>query len=139
MSKINLVREIRELKTHLSYSKNVGFFFGAGTSCALKIPNIEQLTTAIEAKLDGDNKTNFGYVKADLESIITGRKVNIEDILNHVRKIRELTGDSAKEYIKVSGANAKLLDIEICKYKEIFRVVKFAKQRFFKRNIHYEL
>ena len=34
MDKINVIREIRELKTHLSYSKNIGFFFGAGTSCA---------------------------------------------------------------------------------------------------------
>ncbi|HRE76445.1 MAG TPA: SIR2 family protein [Flavobacterium sp.] len=115
MSKINLVREVRELKTHLSYSKNIGFFFGAGTSCALNIPNIEQLTAGIEAKLTGDNKVNFGKIKVDLESIIKVRKVNIEDILNHIRKIRELTSDSEKEYISVSGVNAKLLDIEICK------------------------
>lgn len=51
MDKINVIREIRELKTHLSYSKNIGFFFGAGTSCALGIPNVEQLTTGIESKL----------------------------------------------------------------------------------------
>jgi len=115
MTKINLVREIRELKTHLSYSKNIGFFFGAGTSCALNIPNIEQLTDAVENKLVDADKTNFERVKDDLATSITGRKVNIEDILNHVRKIRELTGDSVKEYVGVSGANAKLLDIEICK------------------------
>lgn len=114
MDKINLVREIRELKTHLSYSKNIGFFFGAGTSCALKIPNVEQLTTGIEAKLTGDFAVNFGRVITDLESIITDRKVNIEDILNHIRRIRELTGESAKEYEGVSGTNAKLLDKEIC-------------------------
>lgn len=114
MDKINLVREIRELKTHLSYSKNIGFFFGAGTSCALKIPNVEQLTTGIEAKLTGNFATNFGRVKTDLESIITDRKVNIEDILNHIRRIRELTGESVKEYEGVSGTNAKLLDKEIC-------------------------
>ncbi len=52
MDKINLLREIRELKTHLAYSKNIGFFFGAGTSCALKIPNVEQLTTAIDPAAD---------------------------------------------------------------------------------------
>lgn len=114
MDKIDLVREIRELKTHLSYSKNIGFFFGAGTSCALKIPNIEQLTVGIQAKLTGDFEINFGRVKSDLESIITDRKVNIEDILNHVRRIRDLTGESAKEYEGVSGTNAKLLDKEIC-------------------------
>ena len=56
MEKINLVREIRELKNHLSYSKNIGFFFGAGTSCALKIPNVEQLTDGIKAVLVDDFK-----------------------------------------------------------------------------------
>jgi len=35
MVKFKLVREIRELKNKLSYSKNIGFFFGAGASCAL--------------------------------------------------------------------------------------------------------
>ena len=29
MSKIDVLREIRELKNYLSYSKNIGFFFGA--------------------------------------------------------------------------------------------------------------
>ena len=91
MDKINVIREIRELKTHLSYSKNIGFFFGAGTSCALGIPNVEQLTSGIEAKLTDDFLANFKLVKTDLETIFTDRKVNIEDILNQIRRIRELT------------------------------------------------
>lgn len=114
MDKINLVREIRELKTQLSYSKNIGFFFGAGTSCALKIPNVEQLTAEIGRKLTEDFSRVYDLVKKDLESIITGRKVNIEDILNQIRRIRELTCETAKEYEGVSGINAKLLDKEIC-------------------------
>lgn len=114
MDNINLVREIRELKTHLSYSKNIGFFFGAGTSCALGIPNVEQLTNGIEIKLTGNLKKYFGIIKKDLESIITDRKVNIEDILNNIRRIRELTGESTKKYEGVSGVDAKLLDKEIC-------------------------
>lgn len=114
MDKINVIREIRELKTHLSYSKNIGFFFGAGTSCALGIPNVEQLTTGIEGKLTGNFLANFKLVKTDLETIITTRKVNIEDILNQIRRIRELTGETAKVYEGVSGENAKLLDKEIC-------------------------
>lgn len=115
MDKINLVREVRELRTHLSYTKNIGFFFGAGTSCALNIPNIEQLTFAIEKRLSDDAfKESFKIIKEDLETMITERKVNIEDILNHVRKIRELTVDSDKEYISVSGIRAKGLDKEIC-------------------------
>ncbi len=114
MDKINVIREIRELKTHLSYSKNIGFFFGAGTSCALGIPNVEQLTTGIEGKLTDAFLVNFKLVKADLETIITSRKVNIEDILNQIRRIRELTGETVKVYEGVSGENAKLLDKEIC-------------------------
>lgn len=114
MDKINVIREIRELKTHLSYSKNIGFFFGAGTSCALGVPNVEILTTGIEAKLTGDFLSNFKLVKTDLETNITTRKVNIEDILNQIRRIRELTGETAKVYEGVSGENAKLLDKEIC-------------------------
>ncbi len=115
MEKINVIREVRELKTHLSYSKNVGFFFGAGTSCALKIPNVEQLTTGIEAKLTADFLANFKIVKADLETSITDRNVNIEDILNHIRRIREITGEKDnKKYEGVTGESAKLLDKEIC-------------------------
>lgn len=115
MEKINVIREVRELKTHLSYSKNVGFFFGAGTSCALKIPNVEQLTTGIEAKLTGDFLANFKIVKTDLETAITERNVNIEDILNHIRRIREITGEKDnKKYEGVTGESAKLLDKKIC-------------------------
>lgn len=114
MDKISVIREIRELKTHLSYSKNIGFFFGAGTSCALGIPNVEQLTAGIEAKLTGDFLANFKLVKTDLETIITDRKVNIEDILNQIRRIRELTGETAKVYEGISGENSKLLDKEVC-------------------------
>lgn len=114
MDKINVIREIRELKTHLSYSKNIGFFFGAGTSCALGIPTVEQLTSGIEAKLTDDFLVNFKLVKTDLETVITDRKVNIEDILNQIRRIRELTAETPKVYEGVSGENAKLLDKEIC-------------------------
>lgn len=37
-----------ELKSQSAYSKNIGFFFVAGTSCALNIPNVDQLTEGIE-------------------------------------------------------------------------------------------
>lgn len=46
---------------------------------------------------------------------IAPRTANIEDILNHIRRIRELTGEAAgKSYVGVSGETAKKLDIEIC-------------------------
>lgn len=128
MEKINLVREIRELKNHLSYSKNIGFFFGAGTSCALKIPNVEQLTDGIETALIDDFKTNFDLIKADLTAAVAPRKVNIEDILNQIRRIRELTGETTKPYQGVSGEAAKKLDKEICTkiYNIIFEKEKVA-------------
>jgi hypothetical protein len=113
MEKINVAREIKELKNHLAYSKNIGFFFGAGTSCALNIPNVEQLTKGIDAALIGDFKTNFDLIKNDLT--VPPKTPNIEDILNHIRRIRELTGEGAgKTYIGVSGEAAKKLDKEIC-------------------------
>lgn len=114
MDRINLVREIRELKTHLSYSKNIGFFFGAGTFCMLGILNVEQLTIDIESKLKKDNLANFKSVESDLATIITTRNVNIEDILNQIRIIRGLTGESKKKYKGVSGEDAKLLDKKDC-------------------------
>ena len=122
MSKIDILREIRELKNHLSYSKNIGFFFGAGTSCALGIPDIAALTREVEATLkDGAAKT-FGIIKDDLKTQIQGRDVNIEDILNQLRNIRELTKESeTKTYLSVSGKDAATVDGEIC--KAIYQII----------------
>ncbi|EOR95265.1 hypothetical protein ADIARSV_1563 [Arcticibacter svalbardensis MN12-7] len=114
MTTLDVVKEIRELKSQLSYSKNIGFFFGAGTSCALKIPNIEQLTSAIEERLTEPKKALFLIVKNDIKDQHEN-KPTIEDILNQIRRIREITSDSAKEYVGLSGINAKELDLEICK------------------------
>lgn len=115
MAKINLVREIRELKNHLSYSKNIGFFFGAGTSCSLKIPDIQQLTDSIGKALTGVHAKSFEVIKSDIESTITGKKANIEEMLNQIRRIREITGDKKdKNYQGVTGDAAKTLDKEIC-------------------------
>lgn len=122
IEKIDLVREIRELKNQLSYSKNIGFFFGAGTSCALGIPNIAQLTVEIEDLLVGKLKDDFKIIKDNLIIIIAPKVVTIEDILNNVRQIREITGErSDKNYLGVDGNSAKLLDIEIC--KKIFKII----------------
>ena len=51
MEEINLLKEIRELKSQLSYAKNIGFFMGTGTSCALGLPNISELTIQVESAL----------------------------------------------------------------------------------------
>ena len=122
MSKIDVLREIRELKNHLSYSKNIGFFFGAGTSCALGIPDIMQLTREVEATLKDGNEKTFGIIKDDLKTLIRGRDVNIEDILNQLRRIRELTKESeTKTYQGVCGKAATTVDGEIC--KAIYQII----------------
>ncbi|WP_405352012.1 SIR2 family protein [Nonlabens sp. Asnod3-H03] len=115
MNKSNIIREIQELKNQLSYSKNVGFFFGAGTSTALGIPNIAQLTKGVEDALVEELLQNYIIVKKDLETTFTDKTINIEDILNQIRRIREITGEKKdKRYLEIDGESAKSLDIEIC-------------------------
>ncbi len=116
MSKANIIKEIRELQNQLSYSKNIGFFFGAGTSTALGIPNIAELTTQVESSLENELKDNFSIIKKDLKSTLGKDDINIEDILNQIRRIREITGEKEdKSYLDINGKSAKELDIEICK------------------------
>src|ERR1035437_1539764 len=126
---MNVVKEVRELKNQLAYSKNVGFFFGAGTSCALKIPDIEMLTKGIEAKLADKNLKNFTIIKNSLSATMpAGKAVNIEDILNHIRRIREITGEKAdKDFIKVTGEAAKTLDKEIC--NQIYDIISECEEK----------
>jgi len=122
MTKFDVLREIRELKNHLSYSKNIGFFFGAGTSCALGIPDIATLTKDVESALEKSSVETFHIVKDDLSTLISGRAVNIEDILNQLRRIRELTNESeTKTYLGVCGKDAMTVDGEICRV--IYRVI----------------
>ena len=116
MTKFNIIKEIRELKNQISYSKKSGFFFGAGTSCALGVPNIVTLTSEVESSLTGDLLGNFNDIKNDLESTFPEKNINIEDILNHIRQIRSITGEREdKKYSNVSGKEARKLDNEICK------------------------
>ena len=48
MGFINLIQEIDELKKLLSYSKNIGFFFGAGTSCAFGVHSTQIYINYVE-------------------------------------------------------------------------------------------
>jgi hypothetical protein len=115
VEKFNVIREIKELKNQLSYSKNIGFFFGAGTSTALNLPNISQLTEQIKENLDKNSLKHFEIIKNDLKTI-SEKQINIEDILNQIRRIREITGEKDdKKYLEISGQAAKKLDIKICK------------------------
>ena len=122
MVKFNLVREIRELKNQLSYSKKYGFFFGAGTSYALGVPNIASLTIEVESALQADHLTHFKRVKDDLVSTYPDKTINIEDILNQLRQIRSITGErDDKSYLDICGKSATELDNVIC--KKIYAII----------------
>jgi hypothetical protein len=122
MVKFNLVREIRELKNQLSYSKKYSFFFGAGTSCALGVPNITTLTEEVEKALKDNQLKYFIKVKEDIASTYPDKTINIEDILNQLRQIRSITGEKKdKSYLDISGKSATDLDNEIC--KKIYAVI----------------
>jgi hypothetical protein len=121
---MDVVKEIKELKNQLAYSKNIGFFFGAGTSCALKIPNIAMLTSGIEKNLKDDNLKCFNIVRDNLKTTL-GKDINIEEILNHIRRIREITNEKPdQDFIKVTGDAAKNLDKEIC--NQIYNIIEEA-------------
>ncbi len=126
MEKLDVVKEIRELKTQLAYSKKTGFLFGAGTSCSLGLPSIATLTSQVESGLSGDVLTNFKVLRDDLKA--SAKNVNIEHILNQVRRVRELTGDHAsRDYLKVSGEAAKNLDKQIC--TQIYDIITKAEEK----------
>jgi hypothetical protein len=124
---MDVIKEIKELKNQLAYSKNIGFFFGAGTSCALGIPNIALLTLEVEKKLTDDNLLNYKIIRDNLKTTL-GRDVNIEEILNHIRRIREITNEKPdQDYVKVTGESAKKLDKEIC--TQIYNIIDEAEKK----------
>lgn len=128
MDKLSIVKEVKELKNQLAYSKNIGFFFGAGSSCALKIPNIEMLTSQVESKLGKPEKAAFKIIKDDLSTSIISRKVNIEDILNQIRRIREITSERKdKDFLTVTGEAAKNLDKSVCDL--IYEIISAAEDK----------
>lgn len=127
MAKFNIIREINELKNQLSYSKKQGFFFGAGTSCALGVPNIVTLTIEVEAKLDTSDKALFRIINDDLVTTFPDKKINIEDILNQIRQVRSITGErDDKNYLGVNGKQAVNIDNKICKL--IYAILNTAEE-----------
>lgn len=118
----DLSKEINELINQLSVSKRIGFFLGAGTSKALGLPDISSLTRDVENNLDEEHRAKYNDVKTNLAESIGTANITIEDMLNHIRLIREVTKELAnKSFDGINGKEAKKLDIEICNkiYKEI--------------------
>ena len=112
------LRELNEIRNQLSYSKRIGFLFGAGTSKAMGIPDIGELTKRVEAKVNGELKSKFDIIKNELDKDVQ----HIEAILNQIRLIRQITSDSIeKSFDNVSGDDSKELDKTIC--NEIYSII----------------
>lgn len=119
---LNLSKEINELINQLSVSKRVGFFLGAGTSKALGLPDIRTLTNDVEENIKNEYKTKYITVKTNLIESMKTDSITIEDMLNHIRLIREVTnGQEKKSFDGINGKEARKLDIAIC--NEIYRAI----------------
>jgi hypothetical protein len=110
----DIVKEMNEIRNQLSFSKRLGFFFGAGTSMALGIPGIIPLTSKVQEGLVNGYKQNLEKIVDDLKTE-NQDKPNIEDILNQIRLIRQITKEKPnKNYGGINGREAKALDTAIC-------------------------
>ena len=118
MSRYNVIRHMNEFRNILSYASNIGFFFGAGTSCAFGLPNIVQLTNRVKTSLAADQLTLFESVESSIMDLNGKTLVTVEDVLNYLREIRELTRNRGDYDFKgLSGKQAAKLDQEICLVK----------------------
>jgi SIR2-like domain len=112
------LRELTELRNQLSYSKRIGFLFGAGTSKAIGISDISELSKKVESGLEKENNAKFKIIKDALEK----DSKHIEAILNQIRLIRQITGDlGSKSFEKITGDDAKNLDKAIC--DDIYKII----------------
>lgn len=123
LEKYNVVQHINSLRNILSYASNIGFFFGAGTSCAFGLPNIGQLTNIVKNSLDKKQEKQFDSIVIALGDLSTKNNITVEDVLNYVREIRILTNDREDyEFKGLNGKQAKELDKAICRC--IFNAIK---------------
>jgi len=109
----NPLKEAIEICEQLASDKRkLGFFFGAGTSMAVGMPGIKELTEFVAKELKDPYKTLFDNIKSE-----SGSNANVEDALNRIRLYRELIGDS--ETFEAGGIKGKVegkeLDIAVCK------------------------
>jgi len=106
------VREAEEIREQLSSDRRrLLVFFGAGTSQAVGIDGVAQLTQKVSDSLTGDSKAIYDRL---LKQAGTGG--HIEHVLNRVRLCREMIGESKDaEADGIKGQKATELDREICK------------------------
>lgn len=106
------LREAFEIREKLASEKRkLAFFFGAGTSMAVGIPGINTLTEKVSEDLEEPFKAQFQNVRKKFSG-----NANVENVLDRIRSIRELMGDSEEEvYDSIKGAtDVKLLDSASC-------------------------
>ena len=102
---------VNQLKDQLSSEKRkLSFLFGAGSSMAVGIPGVITLTEKITDKIDAKYKDTFIKFKEEIKAN------NIEFILNKLRTIRELLGESETDkYFDITGKTvAQEFDMAIC-------------------------
>lgn len=113
--------EVLNIEKLIQHAARIGFFFGAGTSMSFELPGIAELTQLVETQIS--LKEDYKTIIESIKSIHTEiKKITIENILNQVRLIREITKDSGcKSFDGISGEIAKKIDKEICEiiYREI--------------------
>jgi hypothetical protein len=106
------VREGEELREQLGSDKRrLIVFFGAGTSQAVGIDGIVQLTANVRGDLSALQQAHYDRLQKQI-----GGAANVENILDRVRLCRELIGgDPAAEIEGLKGTEAAELDRAICR------------------------
>lgn len=128
MEQLNVIRHMNEFRNILSYAANVGFFFGAGTSCSFGLPTIVQLTEKVKGALDSDQLNTYENIEVYCKDLTGKPSVTIEDVLNHLREVRNLTKSRADYDFKgLTGEAAEELDHEIC--NAVFKIIKYDTER----------
>jgi hypothetical protein len=105
------IREAEELREQLgSDRRRLIIFFGAGTSQAVGIDGVVQITASVRSKLTGTLKAHYDRVLAD-----AGAGAHVENVLNRVRLCREMIGSSKiAEAGGFKGDEAEKLDRAVC-------------------------
>lgn len=118
------LRELTEIRNQLSYSKRIGFLFGAGTSKSMGISDISGLTQKVEKNIVDALSPKLEKVKSHLKE----SEQHIEAILNHIRLIRQVTGNKKdKSYDTLTGEDVRSLDKTIC--NEIYKIISEEEDR----------
>lgn len=127
MEQLNIVRTINNFRKILTFSSNIGFFFGAGTSCSFGLPDIAKLTSDVKNMLSSDEQQDFEIAEKSVEMLTGVSPATIEGVLNYLRQIRSITGNRPdRTHEGISGKTAQQLDVKIC--ASIFEIIKIKEQ-----------